>query len=107
MTGRSASAWWWLTPIATGVTLAVLVWVVCAALGYSSWASLVDAIIGGLGLVFAFSLATGLNLGIFAAIKSVDGDATSPVDSAAALRVASFSLTMLAAGFVTSLIVAG
>jgi len=85
-----------------GLALAAIIWATAAALGNASLAGLADAIAGIIGLVFAFSLATGLNLGILISIKRLDGDGSSPVDAGAALCVALFSAALLLAGLVTS-----
>ena len=91
-----------LVSFALGLVLAVAVWAVAAAVGYPEYASLADAIVDLLGLVIAFALATGLNLGMWLAIKDVHGDRV-PADGAAALSVAAFSVALLRSGLVTAL----
>jgi hypothetical protein len=85
-----------------GLALAVVFLAVAAAAGHADYAALADAIAGGLGLVIAFALATGLNLGMWLAIKDVDGDRVAG-DGTAALPVAVFSAALLLGGFLTAL----
>jgi hypothetical protein len=92
----------YLVSFAVGLVLALAVWAVSAAVGYPEYAGLADAIVGLLGLVIAFALATGLNLGMWLAIKDVDGDRV-PADAGAALCVAAFSVALLLSGLVTAL----
>jgi hypothetical protein len=91
-----------LVSFALGLVVAIAVWAVAAAVGYPEYAGLADAIVALLGLVIAFALATGLNLGMWLAIKDVDGDRV-PADGAAALSVAAFSVALLLSGLVTAL----
>jgi hypothetical protein len=85
-----------------GLVVAAVFLAVAGAAGYPEYAALADGIAGGLGLVVAFALATGLNLGMWLAIKDVDGDRVSG-DGSAAVSVAVVSAALLLCGFLTAL----
>jgi hypothetical protein len=96
--GRRLGSWRYAFAFAVGIALCVVSWTVTWALGDASRSVVVDLVAGIVGLVFAVSLLTGLNLGSPLSIKSASAEDGSPVDVRAGLCLLVFSLTMLFVG---------
>ncbi|MFA4966155.1 MAG: hypothetical protein WC709_11060 [Thermoleophilia bacterium] len=94
----------WRYPVAfvSGIAFAMAAWAVARAFGDASVSLLVDQAAGLIGLAFAFSLFTGVNLGLPASIRSIDGSDGSLVNRGAALRLLLFSVAVLFVGPVIS-----
>jgi hypothetical protein len=90
----------WLYPIAfaVGVGFAVLAWLVAGALGDSSWSAMVDWAVGLIAGAFAFSLLTGINLGLPRSIRSLDGSDGSLVSARGGLALLCFAVAVLFVG---------
>jgi hypothetical protein len=71
---------------------------VTGAFGDASWSVTVDWAAGLIGIAFAVSLLTGLNLGLPPSIRNLDGDARSLVSESGGLSLLVFALTVLFVG---------
>ena len=90
----------WRYPLAfvSGIAFSVVAWAVAGAFGDASVSLLADQAAGMIGLAFAFSLFTGVNLGLPTSIRSLDGSDGSLVNRGAALRLLLFSVAVLFVG---------
>lgn len=97
-------SWRYAVAFVVGIAFSVVAWAVTGALGDASWSLTVDWAVGLIGLAFAFSLLTGINLGLQPSLRNVGGDAGSLVSRSAGLSLLVFSLTVLFVGpFFTAL----
>jgi len=94
------------TSFGAGVALAAVILAVAAASRHAEDAAVVDDMVAALGLVLAFALATGLNLGMWIAIRSLDDYGHSLVAPGAALCVALCAIALFLSGLLTAAIAA-
>ena len=90
----------WRHPIAfvSGIAFSIVAWAVARALGDASASLYADQAVGLIGIAFAFSLFTGINLGLPTYIRSLDGSDGSLVSHDAALRLLLSSVAVLFVG---------
>ena len=103
--GSRPGRWRCLVAFAAGIALPIVSWAVTRVLGDASWSVTVDWAAGLIGMAFAVSLPTGVNLGLPPSIRNLAGDAGPLVSVSGGLSLLVFSLTAMFVGpFVTALL---
>jgi len=77
--GSRPGGWRYLVAFAAGIAFSIVSWTVTRVLGDASWSVTVDCAAGLIGIAFAVSLPTGVNLGLPPSIRNLAGDAGSLV----------------------------
>lgn len=90
--------WRYLIAFVSGIAFSVAASAVARAFGDASASLYADQAVGLIGIAFAGSFFTGINLGLQASIRSIDGSDGSLVSWGAALRLLLFSLGVLFVG---------
>ncbi|GEM_PF-5126259 len=97
--------WRYAVAFGAGIGFSLVVLAVAAAIGDAEWSLWIDWAVGLLGIAFAVSLLTGVNLGRQESARNVMGDAGTLVDEDLGLELLIFSLTLFfVAPFVTALL---
>ena len=103
--GSRPGRWRCLVAFAADIALPIVSWAVTRVLGDASWSVTVDWAAGLIGIAFAVSLPTGVNVGLPSSIRNLEGDAGSLVSVSGGLSLPVFSLTAMFVGpFVSALL---
>jgi len=86
--------WRYVVAFGAGLGFALVAWALAGALGDAEWSLWVDWAVGLIGIAFAVSLLTGINLGRQESIRNVMGDAGTLIDEDAGWDLLVFSLAV-------------
>jgi len=95
---RRLGNWRYVVAFAEGVGFSIAAWGVTGAFGVASWSLMVDWAVGLIGIAFAVSLLTGVNLGLPRSIRNLDRGSGSLVNRSGGLFLLVFSLTVMLVG---------
>ena len=87
--------WTYLACFAAGLVVAFLAWLVCRALGAPEVSVTVDLVVGVIAAAFAFSLFTGINLGVITPIRNVMGDGGTLTSGRGGLCLVTFAVALV------------
>ena len=102
MMSKRLGAGVYLVWFAAGLAFDLAAWAVCRGLGVADVSLTVYWAVGLIGIAFALSLITGINLGLIESIRNVSGDAGHLVSPRRGLCLLLFSVAVLFVGPVVS-----